>query len=700
MKLSFKDMVKANYQQVLLVFLAFFAMVLVSYVYVSDLVTTQMREIGEEVMKTTQTQVTANLTETELIFTNAVQTVQSMTSTQKTNADILEYLTQMNSYFKDGRSSLPDFLKVYAFMNGEFLDGSGWTPPAEYYAPTRPWYIGAEKNGDTMFFSDPYVDADTGGICISFSQSIYDETGLFRGVVAIDLNLTRITDYVAERQISEAGYGILLSDTMSIITHRDAELMSRDMKDISPEYARLAELLRSGGKVSAERFTDHDGVDSIAYFGKIFNGWQIGILTPRASYYQQVYLMGVVLALLGFLLMIALSSLLISTRLEKLRADEESRSKSNFLARMSHEMRTPMNAIIGMTEIARKSDDPEKTRYSLEHIGDAADHLLGVINDVLDMSKIEAGKLELAVTDFSIVDMLEKVKTVNGGRFDERDQTFVIDISPSVPHAVRTDEQRLCQVLANLLSNAGKFTPEGGKIELVITCQNQNAIECTLQFEVRDNGIGLTQEQQSRLFRSFEQADNTISRKYGGTGLGLVISKRLVEMMGGEIWLESEPGAGSTFFFTIKTEIGKAGSRAKRTSDADDLSGIFEGKRVLLAEDVELNREILITLLEETGVTIDTAENGRIACDMFAATPDYYDLIFMDIHMPEMDGYEAVKTIRSMQCPESANIPIVAMTADVFREDVELAAAAGMNAHVGKPINVNEVIDAMRRFMR
>ena len=383
-------------------------------------------------------------------------------------------------------------------------------------------------------------------------------------------------------------------------------------------------------------------------------------------------------------------------RAAKEQAEQGSRSKSEFLSRMSHEMRTPMNAIIGMTSIARSSSDPDKKEYCLGRIDDASCHLLGVINDVLDMSKIEADKFELGFSEFNFEQMLSNALNVVKFNMDVKNQNLIIDVDPALSTVLIGDEQRLTQVIANLLSNAAKFTPEGGEIRFNAIVIEEETEVLTLQVEVIDNGIGIEKENQDKLFSSFEQADGSITRKFGGTGLGLAISKKIVEMMGGRIWVESEPGEGAKFAFTFIAEKGynDAGGTddGQAESNKDNRSGSLEGKTVLLAEDVEINREIVLAMLEETGLTIECAENGREAVDMMKADPGKYSVILMDMQMPEVDGLEATRMIRELDVSEGGQVPIIAMTANVFREDVERCIEAGMNDHIGKPIDFSELI--------
>jgi CheY-like chemotaxis protein len=514
-------------------------------------------------------------------------------------------------------------------------------------------------------------------------------------------------------------------------------------------------------------------------------------------------------------------------------AEAASRAKSDFLSNMSHEIRTPMNAIIGMTSIGRSADSSERKDYAFDKIADASTHLLGVINDILDMSKIEANKLELSYEEFVFEKALKKVVDINNFRIDEKRQSLKVQIDHAIPRTIIGDDQRLTQVITNLVSNAVKFTPEGGDIRIDARFAGEENGLCILQISVTDTGIGISPEQQARLFNSFQQAESGTSRKFGGTGLGLVISKRIVEMMGGRIWIDSEIGRGSVFSFTIRARRGalahqsllppgvswdnlrllvvdddpdileyftqlarnidvdcdtalsgeeacaaigqngnsydicfvdwkmpgidgmeltrriKAGKGGKSVvimissadwsaiEDEGKRSGVdkflskplfpssiidcinecldsteavaeaelpdaaendFEGRCVLLAEDAEINREIVLALLEPTKLRIECAENGAEAVRLFAGNPERYDVVFMDVQMPEMDGYEATRCIRALDAPNARTVPIVAMTANVFREDIEKCIQAGMDGHIGKPLDIDEVLTVLRKY--
>ena len=521
---------------------------------------------------------------------------------------------------------------------------------------------------------------------------------------------------------------------------------------------------------------------------------------------------------------------------EKEKAQAAAEAKSRFLSQMSHEMRTPMNAIIGMTKIAESTDSISNLRHCISTIKASSEHLLSIINDVLDMSKIEAGKFELENAPMNIEKTLMKVCNIVIDAMEKKGQKFNVVLSKGMKMHYVADDLRLSQVLTNLLSNAVKFTPAGGTITLAVTRMNGQENRESLRFSVSDTGIGMTSDQIARLFTAFEQADGSIARKFGGTGLGLAISQSIIEKMGGHIAVESEPGAGAAFRFDVTLEcaphqdtvifdsirpqdirllivesdddvrrhfagiVESFGISADTAANADeafdlldgaretsraydiiflnydipDKNGItvinqlnnkidkntviiittflewhriekdalenhitryitkpifpssvldaindvvgsklksldikadtaddmpdLSGVRILLAEDIEINREIFIALMAGTGVSIDIAENGLEAVSKFKENHHKYDLIIMDIQMPEMDGYEATRTIRAMDMPRAGTIPIIAMTANAFKEDIDRCLACGMNDHLAKPIDEKSVIQKLIEY--
>ncbi|MDR0465228.1 MAG: response regulator, partial [Treponema sp.] len=679
----------------------------------------------------------------------------------------------------------------------------------------------------------PYLSLLSNNRVITYSRCIHDDNDDRMAILGLEFNIANIGSQIIEIALDQNGYGMLISQDLEFIAHSNSSFVGLSVSDPRVPLSVFLDDLNAGNDIVERPFINWKGEKTVAFVRKNSNGWYLGFLTPEGPFYQSITYIASILIIFGSIFAAALVMILIRIDKARTKSDMESKHKSAFLANMSHEIRTPMNAIIGMTSIGISSDEIARKDQCFIKIKDASNHLLGVINDILDMSKIEANKFDLSPSEFNFEKMFQRAVNVVNFRIDEKRQKFNVHIDQRIPKTVIGDDQRIAQVITNLLGNAIKFTPEGGSVSLDAVFLEEIDNVCTIRISISDNGIGMTVEQQNRAFQSFEQAESSTTRKYGGTGLGLAISKSIVELMGGRIWVESEIKKGSTFsfilymrrgsqiyqgrlspdvnisnvrimvvdddrdildYFTeifrefkiqcdtaasgdeaialvekkgryhiyfvdwrmpgmdgvklaselkarnenvksvvimitaaewteVETEARRAGvdkflSKPLFPSNIADvinealgvnykqieesevkINGLFAGRRILLVEDVEINREIVKSLLEPTEIEIDCAENGREAVRKFSEQPYRYDIIFMDVQMPEMDGYEATRRIRALNVPQARTIRIVAMTANVFREDIERCLESGMDNHIGKPLNFDEIIEKLRIYL-
>ena len=382
-------------------------------------------------------------------------------------------------------------------------------------------------------------------------------------------------------------------------------------------------------------------------------------------------------------------------------AENANKAKTDFLSNMSHDIRTPMNAIIGMTSLIRHdAGNKAKVIEYADKIDISSQHLLGIINDVLDMSKIEAGKTVFKYTDFSILDFITELNTIFHSQIDEKNQTLTI-IKENIRHEwVNGDQVHLMQIFSNLVSNAVKYTQEGGKIQfLVEECETKSSVYAKYRFLVSDNGMGMSADFKDTIFDAFTRAESSMTNKIQGTGLGMAITKNLVEAMGGTIDVESELSQGSCFEVLIDLRIAEDRfvSSAERVEKDEPAGNVLKGMRFLCAEDNELNAEILMELLKIEGAECTICENGKRVLEAFEqSAPGDYDMILMDVQMPVMNGYEATKAIRRSSHELAKTIPIIAMTANAFSEDIQHSLAAGMNAHVSKPVEMKVLEKTIR----
>jgi signal transduction histidine kinase/CheY-like chemotaxis protein len=826
------------YAQLIFTALSFLVLNILTYVFVRNMINKNLTRNAENVLIIVQNKIENDLNNPKIYLTGFSRTLRTAIMRGSSSNILIEYFEDLSNYLLADEHRLPGFDGFFGYFENMpegrvFTEDAKRDFPQGYDPSQRPWYHNAIAAGGEIAETLTYADIITGESILIYSLCIFDDGGNRLGIVSLRLKVDVIGKSIVETALERGGYGMLISNDMVMVAHPNPEFVGMDFRNISIPVSIFADAMVEGLDVTEGTVVNYTGEKSIAFFHRLANGWYIGLVTAEGPFFQDLTDMAYTLFMLGLLFAVILAGILVSIDAAKSRADMESRHKSAFLANMSHEIRTPMNAIIGMTNIGKSSAEIERKDHCFTKIEDASNHLLGVINDILDMSKIEANRFELSPAEFNFEKMLQRVVNVVNFRVDEKHQKLSVFIDRKIPKNLIGDDQRLAQVITNLLGNAIKFTPENGSIDLITNFIEEADGVCTIQISIKDTGIGITPEQQKRVFSSFEQAESSTTRRYGGTGLGLAISKSIIELMGGKIWVTSEHGKGSTFTFTVQikyslhlhkgllspevnfsnvrvmvidddkdileyfkeishefklhcdtaisgkealelidsngcyhiyfvdwkmpgmdgvqfaaelkarykadksvvimmtaaewTMIEEEAKRAgvdkflskplfpslianiineilgidqQKIQEAQkDVEGIFKGRRILLVEDVEINREIVMALLEPTGIEIYCAENGREAVRMFTEAPQRYDMIFMDVQMPEMDGYEATRRIRALNTYEAKTVRIIAMTANVFREDIEMCLEAGMDNHVGKPLDFEDVIDKLRHYL-
>lgn len=562
---------------------------------------------------------------------------------------------------------------------------------------------------------------------IRFVSGVYSAQGTSLGLVVINYQadeLLKIFDRSHETRISKAwllnqdGYWLHAQDrkkTWGFMLNRPHQTLARQFPDAWKTIASqdkgafqndfgywtfdtVSPLLQFDSQKDHPSDVNHDYV------------WKSVLFFPALDYERNIsasldeFVLGGLgtLTLLAAVFWLYARTTIRKSMAERIQAEMKNQLKSQFLANMSHELRTPMNGIIGMTHLILQTDLSEQQKNYIDKVKYSAEHMSLVINDILDFSKIESGKLDIEEEIFNLNDVLRNVIDVVGMAASDKDIEFSVVRDPTIPKFLRGDAIRIGQILINLLSNAVKFSEPKGLVRIRIQLLGDLGDKLELEFSVEDEGIGIPRDQQPKLFRAFTQVDASTTRQYGGTGLGLVISKRLVEMMGGKIWFKSQIKSGSTFYFTLKLtpaadEQEDSGRRVSPNQHmAPGAIDSLKNRRVLLVEDNEINMELCLDLLERFGLQVTTAEHGEQALEWLSK--DQFDLVLMDCQMPVMNGYEATQRLR--QNPNLQSLPVIALTANAMQGDREKALNAGMNDLISKPIDPELVAITMAKWIQ
>ena len=691
------------YVKVMFIFVAFAVMVVTSCVIMNITLNRKLAEHAEESILDVQATIETVLSEPKVILDFMADYIEEIFD----RGDGFEAVqAQMRYYTSDQfkqRITSFTFDSIYGFfdINNEFYDGGGWIPPNSYIARERPWYIAAIEDGINVIISPVYIDTATNTPVIGYARCIYDSEGDLLGVVSIDVPVSFINQLL-ESRITENSYGFIVDDRSIVIAHPDTGFIGDHLEAHNPHIEQLLNEIRGNEGISRASIVSSTGIRSFLFSSEVFYNWRVNFIVPEAEYYEDLYMMMAIVSILGLSLATVLSILLAQIETARNRSEFMSRQKSNFLATMSHEIRTPMNSIIGFSELAMDDDVSPKTQHYLASIADNAKWLLNIINDVLDTAKIESGKIALEHIPYDLQDVISQCQSAILPKATEKGLELRCYTEPIPNKALVGDPVRLRQVFINLLSNAVKFTDKG-TVNLVSSVKALKDDSVVIHFEVKDSGIGMSTEQIDRIFEPFMQADDTVSRKFGGTGLGLPITKNILEIMGGVLQVESKPGEGSVFSFDLTFDLIDESAVAPQNfivkGNVDKPN--FEGD-ILVCEDNGLNQQVICEHLLRVGLKTFVAENGKEGFELVkermeaTGSDKPFDLIFMDIHMPVMDGLEAASAITNL----GVKTPIVALTANIMTNDLDLYKASGMYDHLGKPFTSQDLWKCLLKYFK
>ncbi|MBR2764507.1 MAG: response regulator [Blautia sp.] len=631
----------------------------------------------------------------------ATHVVEEMLRAGEANSEILEYLESESVSIKKFIDK--DYTGLYGWINGEYLDGVGWVPDEDYVPTERPWYVETVADDSDVTFVKPYLDDQTKTVLTTMARKLSDG----ESVLALDVTLGRIQVITEEiTQNSPGSYGIVLDKTGQVIAHSDeSELGKNYLEETGSLGSILAQRLYSDDEREFE--LSYDGQKYMVFVEPIEGNWRaISLINTRIFYVPMMIIAS--LLILFVLLEVIVFVVNIRNLIDKKSAlasaeaaQSANRAKSRFLSRMSHEIRTPINAIIGLNNLALRDESiSPHARDELNKIGVSARHLLSIINDILDMSRIESGKLELKEEIFCLHDFLEEIHIVIEGQCRDKGLRFVCETEGETDNYLKGDKVKLKQVIINILGNSVKFTDVPGVITFAIRQEEMPGDRVTLHFRMEDTGIGMDSDYIPRLFDPFSQEDSGITSRFGGSGLGLAITKSIVEMMDGEIHVESEKGVGTTFMVSVVLSKAQTPERPVEIQQEDaarvvDLSGL----NILIVEDQELNAEVLSDLLDLEDIRSEWAQNGQKGVEAFEQSEEgYFDAILMDVRMPVMDGMAAARAIRQLKRPDAQTIPIIALSANAFEDDVAECLQAGMNMHLSKPVDIDLLLNALRKL--
>ncbi|MDR1700138.1 MAG: response regulator, partial [Lachnoclostridium sp.] len=678
--------------QLVFTILAFVIMFELSYFFMRTTVHDTLMNNADAMLDSGERRITDTLEEFGSTCNGFAEEVRTRILQKDSESELREYIEEATAFtFLDQKkmSGIQDFFGYFESLQGGpvLIHSSHMTLPEDYQPEEQDWYqLAVEADGEIIETTPYIVDSDK--TLATYAKCIFDEKGQRLGVVCMNVSIDRLGQHVIETALNQGGYGMLINQEGQILFHISTDFRGLSMRDPKVPLSIYAEDIDSSVAVMEKPMVSYRNENVVLFIRTLSNGWHLGLLSPEEQYYGTMNRLGFIMGILAAVLASILMSILIQLNRARIKADNLSKLKSSFLANMSHEIRTPINAIVGMTAIGRTAGAVDRKDYCFRKIDDASRHLLGVISDILDMSKIEANRIELSPAEFSFEKMLQQVVNVLNFRIDEKNQKLKVYIDKKIPNVLFADDQRLSQVIANLLSNAIKFTPDDGTIELRTLLLSESDEELVIQIEVTDNGIGISPEQQTKLFQSFRQAEAATSRNYGGTGVGLAISKSIVEIMGGEIWVTSKLGEGATFRFTVKVKRGNS-TKFDRVYQNINWGNI----RILTVDDDRDILQYFHEIVSGFGSDCEVASDAEEALKMIDSGGDY-NIYFVDLRMPGVDGIALTKEIRAREKEPGTSIVIMISSADLSFIEAE-AKEAGVDRFLLKPIFPSSISDTI-----
>jgi len=706
------------FTQILLIIVAFAIMSVSSFFFLSDIEKQHLINDSENALTVTETEITSILMEAETFLINYSETIRSMIYYNISENAVEEYIKYLTDYVFSDPAHIENLYNTHGYFfiwKGKYISGKDTKLPVDFNPQNQQWYKTAIAADGKIAISISQIDSVRNSI-LTFSRLIKGYNNSPLGIICIDIEMEKIFHIAATINLTENSYGLLLNNYIEIIAHPQLSLRGIKLSEINSGVAAFAPELERGLNINEKRVKNYMRDDSIVYFRKIKYDWYLGIIIPVHEYYKNVRNITAFLILIGSLLATALSIMFYYIFQAKLRSDIRTQQKSNFLATMSHEIRTPLNAILGMTEIQMQDTTHRpSTSEAFIKINNSGNLLLNIINDILDLSKIEAGKLELVPVKYDVAHLINDIIQLNYIRYESKPIDFILEIDENIPSTLVGDDLRIKQILNNILSNAFKYT-DSGQVTFSINAEcigRGGVVLVTLVFQVKDTGQGMTPEQINKLFDEYTRFNIEANRTTEGAGLGMTITRNLINLMFGKINVKSTVGEGTTVSIRLpqKTDgIGIGGVLGKEMVNnlyQFKLGNSMQSKklqftheympygRILIVDDVETNLYVAKGLMTPYSLEIDLATSGYETIDK-VKKGNIYDIIFMDHMMPKMDGIETTKQLRALGYKQ----PIVALTANALAGQAEVFLQNGFDGFISKPIDVRHLNITLNRLIR